>query len=262
MTDKFINHKQAKMRFRDQGSGPVLVFLHGFLESLNMWERLIEDLKSEYRVISIDLPGHGQSECLGYIHKMTDMAEVVKSVVDELGIDTFFITGHSMGGYVALAYAEMYRDDLNGICLMNSTALADSEEKRTNRDRAIYAVKESKRSFIKLAIPNLFKEENRLNCQQDIEQLIQEADKMDSRGIIAALEGMKIRENREQILSAFGKDCLMIIGKDDPILDAGSLKRLVETHKINSVILEGGHMSHVEEYEVFSYNFIHFIENK
>jgi pimeloyl-ACP methyl ester carboxylesterase len=91
----------------------------------------------ENRVITIDLLGHGETECLGYVHTMEDNADAVHSVLLELGIRKSILVGHSMGGYVALAFAELYPEYVKGLALLNSTASADSEERKLNRDRAI-----------------------------------------------------------------------------------------------------------------------------
>ena len=91
--------------------------------------------------------GHGDSDCLGYVHSMEENAEIVKAVLSNLKIRKTIIIGHSMGGYVALAYAEKYPKEILGLCLMNSTANADSPERKINRDRAIIAVKQNYKTF-------------------------------------------------------------------------------------------------------------------
>ncbi len=102
-----------------------------------------------------------RTECLGYVHTMEDNADVVHAVLSELRIRKAIFVGHSMGGYVALAFAELYPDTMKGLVLLNSTARADSEERKKNRDRAIKAVKQSFVNFISLSIGNLFSENNR-----------------------------------------------------------------------------------------------------
>jgi len=95
------------------------------------------------RVITIDLLGHGNSECLGYIHSMEDNADMIHEILSELRIRKAIFVGHSMGGYVALAFAELYPETVKGIVLLNSTSRADSEERKLNRDRAIKVVKKT-----------------------------------------------------------------------------------------------------------------------
>ena len=103
-----IFYKNTKISYSDIGKGTTIVLLHGFLENKNMWQKFVTDLSPKYRVITIDLLGHGESECLGYVHSMEDNADVVHAVLSELRIRKAIFVGHSMGGYVALAFAELY----------------------------------------------------------------------------------------------------------------------------------------------------------
>jgi len=151
-----------------------------------------------------------------------------------------------MGGYIALAFAEMYPEQTCALCLMNSTALADDEEKRINRDRGIKAVKQYHKTFIRLAIPNLFSEENRSIFAKEIIQITDVALKMSPQGIIAALEGMKIRNDRTKLLETSKFPILMIISKKDPALDYNSLLPQAKKGAVQKVIFEDGHMSHIE----------------
>ena len=156
-----LKFKNINVHYTDQGKGEVMVLLHGFLEDLSMWDEVIKSLATSCRIICVDLLGHGGTENLGYIHSMEDQAAMVKYVLDYLGIRKCDLAGHSMGGYVALAVADLYPGIVSGLCLMNSTALPDDQTKKRNRDRGIKAVKQNHKTFIRLAIPNLFSEENR-----------------------------------------------------------------------------------------------------
>ena len=127
-----------------------------FLESSKIWKAFIPQLAKKNRVVCIDLLGHGKTDCLGYIHSMELMAEVVEFVLKHLRIRKSIFIGHSMGGYVALAFAEKNPDNVKGLCLLNSTAGADSPQKKKNRDRGISAVKQNHKTFIRIAVANLF----------------------------------------------------------------------------------------------------------
>ena len=238
--------KKAVCHYTDQGSGPALILLHGFLEDLSMWDHIVDSFAHRHRVICLDLLGHGKTENIGYIHTMEDQAHMLRFLLDELNVSQSTLIGHSMGGYIALAYAELFPDSVKGICLMNSTALADSEEKKHNRVRGIKAVKQNHKIFIRIAIPNLFSEDNRSVFTSEIKEITNTALKMSQQGIIASLEGMKIRKDRRQILSKQDKEILMIIGKKDPALDYKSLLEQSKIGGVQSVIFEDGHMSHIE----------------
>jgi pimeloyl-ACP methyl ester carboxylesterase len=246
---KSIQHKNTAISYSETGKGTAIVLLHGFLENQKMWDNYIDSFSKRNRVITIDLLGHGETECLGYVHTMEDNAEAVHAVLTELGIQKAVFVGHSMGGYVALAFAELYPDAVKGIVLLNSTALADSEERKTNRNRAIKAVKQSYINFISLSIANLFSEDNRQRLDQEIESTKKEALKTPLQGIVASLEGMKIRPSREALLHLTPYPKMIILGKKDPVLNYEQTKKQIENTDVELVSFADGHMSHIENHE-------------
>lgn len=246
-------YKKLNLNYSIQGEGFPIVLLHGFLEDLGMWNTLAKSFEKHHQVICLDLLGHGKTENLGYIHKMETQAEMLKFLLDDLEIKECIIVGHSMGGYIALAFAELYPENLKGICLMNSTAMADSDEKKRNRDRGITVVKNNHKTFIRMAIPNLFTEKNQVIFKDVIKDITKQALQMSQQGIIASLEGMKIRPDRTHILGEATIPILMIIGQKDPALDYNKLLLQVENNSVSSVIFKDGHMSHIEnEQELIS----------
>jgi len=255
-----LKYKNINIHYTDQGKGTAVVLLHGFLENSTMWNPFVSKLTKRNRIITIDLLGHGKTECLGYIHSMEEMAEVVKAVLSKLRLRRIVLIGHSMGGYVALAFTEKYSKNIKGLCLMNSTAIADSKEKKINRDRGIIAVKQNHKSFIRISISNLFRPKNRTIFKEEIEKVKEEALKIPVQGIVAALEGMKARKNRTQILKSKLFNKMMIIGTHDPVLDQESLKMQTKDTDVKIVQFPDGHMSHIENKEVFLREIVHFIE--
>lgn len=126
---KNILYKNTKISFTDSGEGNSIVLLHGFLENKKMWTEYVELFSKKYRVITIDLLGHGESDSLGYVHEMEENANAVNEVLENLKIEKAIILGHSMGGYVALAFAELYPQKIQKLVLLNSTSKEDSAEK-------------------------------------------------------------------------------------------------------------------------------------
>lgn len=220
--------------------------LHGFLENKGMWDFYIPEFAKKNRLITIDLLGHGETECLSYVQTMEDNADAVHAVLSELRIRKAIFVGHSMGGYVALAFAELYPDIIKGLVLLNSTARADSEERKTNRDRAIKAVKQSFMNFVSLSIANLFNESNRERLASAIEKVKKEALKTPLQGIVASLEGMKIRQDREILLHHTTYPKLLILGEKDPVLNYEETKEQIEDTAMKLVTFPDGHMSHIE----------------
>ena len=256
-----LEYKHINIYYSDKGKGTAIVLLHGFLENSTMWKPFISKLAKKNRVVTIDLLGHGKTGCLGYIHKMEEMAEAIKAVLSHLRLRRVVVIGHSMGGYVGLAFAEKYPEMMKGLCLMNSTATADSKEKKVNRDRAIVAVKNNYKAFIKISISNLFRPKNRPIFKDEISIVKDEALKIPVQGIIAALEGMKIRKDRTEILKTKSFKKMMIIGKHDPVLDQDSLIKQTKNTDVEIVEFPDGHMSHIENKKDFSEKIMHFIEN-
>ncbi len=214
-----------------------------------MWDTIIPYLSKRNRVICIDLLGHGQTECLGYVHTMEAMAEAIDAVLQHLKIRRSIFIGHSMGGYVALAFAEIFPDSVKGLCLLNATARADSVEKRQHRDRAIKVVKQNHKSFIRMAITDLFRPKNRVIFSNEVRRVKKEALKTPLRGIVAALEGMKIRNDREVLLHFSPYKKMMILGKKDPILAYPDILEQLLNTDVQLVELPDGHMSYIENFE-------------
>ena len=243
---KTTHFKNTKISYTDQGKGNAVILLHGFLENSTMWKYLAQVITQKNRVICIDLLGHGQTDCLGYIHSMEDMADAVHHVISELKIRKAIIVGHSMGGYVALTFAELYPEMMKGMVLLNSTSRADSEERIANRTRAIKAVKQNYVAAVRMSISNLFSEENREKLISQIEWVREEALQTPLQGIIAAQEGMKLRKDREVILHFATYPILLILGKKDPVLNYEENVGQIEGTDVKLVTFNDGHMSHLE----------------
>lgn len=246
MKENQITYKNTTVSYRDSGHGNTIVLLHGYLENNSMWDFFIPKLTQENRVVSVDLLGHGKTGCLGYIHTMEEQADLVLTVINHLKIQKVILIGHSMGGYIALAFAEKYSNYIFKLVLLNSTAYDDNEERKRNRDRAIKMVKRDYESFVRLSISNLFSNENQEMLQADIENVKLEALKTPLQGIIAAQEGMKIRKNRLEVLHKAKYAILLALSIKDPVLEYEIHQKQIENTSVQLASLEHGHMSHIE----------------
>lgn len=249
---KTILYKNTKISYSDTGKGTAVVLLHGFLENSTMWDYYITDFAQKNRVITIDLLGHGQTECLGYIHTMEDMADAVHAVLHELKIRKAIFVGHSMGGYVSLAFADLYPECIKGLVLLNSTTYADDHERKINRNRAIKMAHKEFTSLVQISIANLFSIDNRQQLTTEIEQTKKEALKTPLQGYIAAQEGMKVRKNKEQLLHLTSYPKLLILGKKDGVLNYDNNIKQVEGTNVALVSFPDGHMSHIENKEALT----------
>lgn len=213
---KYITYEGHHIGYNSKGKGPTVVFLHGFCEDSRIWEDFTLDLIEEkFRVVVIDLPGFGQSEVIEDI-TMAGMSKVVLAVLDALKLNQVVLIGHSMGGYVSLAFAEQYPDRLIGLGMFHSQAMADSDEKKINRQKSIdFIRRQGSALYVKQTIPGLFAP-NFINSNTFlIEKLSFRASQYAPAGIIAALSAMKNRPDRSEVLRQINCPVLFIIGKLD-----------------------------------------------
>ncbi len=247
-TLKTTTFKKGTVTFSDTGKGRVVVLLHGFLGSHKIWETTINNLSKSFRVIAIDLPGHGGTDCFGYVHTTDLMAKCVKAVMDNLRLKKYAIIGHSMGGYAALAFADLFPDNLKGLCLYHSTAYADSDEKKKDRSRAIKAVKGNHKIYSKEVIRNLFATKNIKYLKEEISFAQKIAIQTSKQSIIASLEGMKDRPHRDLILGMAHYPIMMVIGELDNVLPPTQLLEQSELIRNKHLLYleHDGHMGFLE----------------
>ncbi|MDT0649376.1 alpha/beta hydrolase [Autumnicola edwardsiae] len=242
-----INYRDTEIFFSSEGEGNPLILLHGFLESSKIWDDFVPSLAAHRQVVCIDLPGHGKSGCFNEIHSMEEMAKGVKEVLRNLGIEKAAVAGHSMGGYVSLELSKIFPTLLRSLTLINSTPEADSEERKNNRDRAVKLVSKNKNAFVKMAISNLMLPSSSGKHKAEVQNLISEALEMSTKGITAATKGMKIRTDNMNLFSNLEIEKNIIAGKEDPILNYKSLKKVAITGNANYFLLNGGHLSFIED---------------
>jgi pimeloyl-ACP methyl ester carboxylesterase len=243
-------YKGVEINYSLKGNSKrTVVLLHGFLENIKVWEDYNKVLAKHNTVFAIDLLGHGKTACLGYVHTMEEMAACVKQVLSDNNKRKAVLIGHSLGGYVALAFGDKYPDALNGLCLFNSTAKPDSEERIKFRNRAIDVVKNNHELFIKTAIPNLFVDTKTPAIRGAMRRVLNMALNTPKQGVLAALEGMKKRPDREVILRFAPYPVLCIAGKKDSVVRWRDLKAQSLLCENGSFYLseKGGHMCLYED---------------
>ncbi len=242
-------YKNTLINYSVEGEGPALVLLHGFLLSSTYWNTLIPGLLKKNKVVTIDLLGHGKSGCISEIHTMELMAEVINFVLKELNIQSANFIGHSMGGYVALAFAEKYESKIDKLVLLNSTPAPDSLSRKKNRESALVVINKNPSVFLTIAIKNLFAEKTQKEFETEIKKLNNEASLFPVEGITAAIKGMKNRKDRTSLLKNFRGEKYMICGTEDPILPFSELKQLAFKSETTFKKVKSGHMSLTENIE-------------
>ena len=193
-----------------------LLMLHGYLETLNVWEDFIKSLLPKMRIISIDLPGHGLTGTNKDINTIEFSADVVCAVLEKCGVQKSFIMGHSMGGYVAIEAVKRYPNLFEGLILMHSVPFADTPEKISDRDREISLIKQAKLpSIARLGIPKMFSPTNIRRMDEKIFEIIELTEMHDPEGIVASIEGLKARPDNMEFLKTSKTPLIMFFGVDD-----------------------------------------------
>lgn len=263
MTEKFIMAGATALHVCDSEQGErCVVLLHGYLESLLVWDEFVPLLYKNVRVVTLDLPGHGISEVKGEIHTMEFLADTVAEGLHALGIGHCTVVGHSMGGYVALALLERHPELLDGIVLLSSTPNADTPEKAENRRREIALVKAGKKDALARVAPEAgFAPQNRRRMQDAIEDLVEQVFITEDEGITALLGGMIARKDRNEVLHRSPVPQLFILGRHDGYIGPEAAEALVAAHpQAQAAWLENsGHMGFLEEPEATAEALLGFI---
>lgn len=245
-----LSFKGGKISYNDSGKGSVIVLLHGYLESAEVWKNFSNALSSGFRIITIDLPGHGQSGVGNDINTMEFMASAVKDVIDDAGISKIFLIGHSMGGYVTLAFLELFSEYLTGYCLFHSHPLADVPEIIAKRKRDISFIEDGKKEqMIPQFIQKLYAAKNIDKLQSAFVRSLAIASKTDKGTIIADLKGMMARSDRAYLIEEGKVPFLWILGAMDSHIDYQAIQqkvRLPENAKV-VVLKNSGHLGFIEE---------------
>jgi pimeloyl-ACP methyl ester carboxylesterase len=180
---------------------------------------------------------------------MEFMAECVKAVLDHEKVEKAMLVGHSMGGYVSLAFAEAFPQSISALVLFSSSCFEDTPERKSDRERAIKLADAHKMKYITSVVPNLFFERSGMKASKRIFKLVKIAAKQPKEGIAAAIRGMKDRADRSEVIRNASFPCLFLAGQDDLLIP---LERIQEMHRLQPtasiVVLENcGHVGFIEQ---------------
>lgn len=229
------------LNYKIYGKGRPVVFLHGFLESLSMWE-VFELERFPFQSVLIDLPGHGNSPLNGEYKNLVDIASEIQEFLKNLGIEHFDVAGHSLGGYVALELHKL-TDQKGKLMLFHSNFLEDDHKKKNDRNRVIEVVRKNKAMFLNEAIPNLFLPEFR--DKPFVEELRKEAEKITTAAIVLYSELMRDRPSNENYVKQLGDKILFVQGENDHVVPKTGIEG--SSAMVPVVYTAAGHMGHFEE---------------
>ena len=226
------------------------MLVHGFGETGDVWRNQIDFLKDSFQLIVPDLPGSGQSEMIDDM-SMGGMAEIIRHIIDaeSLGLPLIMI-GHSMGGYITLAFAKKYPKYLKAFGLFHSTAYADSEEKKTTRKKGIdFINRNGAFAFLQSTTPNLFSPFTKDQTPQIIDEFMRGLNNFSAPALVSYYEAMMDRPDTTDLLKTTSLPVLFIIGEHDnaiPFQDSLTLTHLPEKSYIH-ILHNSGHMGMLEE---------------
>lgn len=257
-----IPFQNTQLRYRDLGTGLPVVLLHGYLESLEIWQPFQEKLAEKFRVIAPDLPGHGHSGPIAGVNTMDDVAQAVNFLLEKLHLGKVFMFGHSMGGYATLAFARHYSGKLHGFSLVHSHPFADTPQTIENRNREIQLVREGKQQLLfRTNIPKGFADKNLQRFSAEIKKAQQTALNTPPEGIIALLEGMKQRQDSSHLLKTTTLPFLYVIGRHDNYIPFSMLERIELPPQAETLVLENsGHSGFIEEQDKLLETVTNFME--
>jgi pimeloyl-ACP methyl ester carboxylesterase len=248
--EKVLDNPAEKMFYRIVGNGTPVVFLHGFGEDGSVWDAVVDGIKHNYQCIIPDLPGSGQSLLKEGKCSMESLAESIRRIFIEEQLEKAILVGHSMGGYISLAFAEKYAELLKGFALFHSSAFADNDEKKTTRKRGIEFIQEhGAAKFLEQATPKLFSEDFKEKHAEIVQQLIERFTNFDDSSLVHYYQAMMERPDRTAVLSNFSGPILFILGEHDtaiPLSDGLKQCHLPRLSYIH-ILRNSGHMGMIEE---------------
>lgn len=251
--EKFVIAAGVATRYCDLGVGehPILL-IHGYLESIEIWDGFIGGLGKSNRVLAVDVPGHGVSQVVGEVHTMEFCADVMADVLGKASIEKAVIVGHSMGGYIAQAFCKKYPQMTAGLVILHSSPNGDTEEKRKNREREIEVIRSGKKELLSVTASGKgFAKENRKRFSEEISEIADQIMFTDDDGIVALLEGMMRREDMNKMLDDMTMPLMFCFGHHDEYIPIEAAEAMAERHPKARVewFTQSGHMSFLEEKE-------------
>lgn len=240
--------KNKFISYSDVGEGKPLVLIHAFPTDQRLWAPQQQGLKKHFRVITLDLWGFGKSSSVdGQAITMTDYADEVKQLMDQLHLKQAIIGGESMGGYIALAFLEKYPDKIAGLILSNTQSIADNPEAKARREAtAVDILEHGTRNLISGFMPKALSpqvpEQIKIYLQDILEAQLASA-------MASALRGMALRDDRSALLTHTSLPVLIITGDQDILISpqqSQNMHALAKNSKL--VVIEStGHLSNLEQ---------------
>jgi 3-oxoadipate enol-lactonase len=261
MAKTLVNN--IEIAYHDDGSGSAVVLIHGYPFNRTMWAEQTSLLKNQYRVVALDLRGHGESQSSTGASTMKLMAEDVAGLMDDLQIEHAVVGGLSMGGYVTLAFYQLFPERVDKLLLADTRAQADTEEgKATRAEQAQKILAEGMAGIVDAMLPKLLSPETVSKRPEVVKRVRDMMLHTNPEGAAAALRGMAEREDQTDRLSQINVPTLIVVGREDPITppaDSEKMHQLISGSKL-VVIENASHVSNIEQPDQFNRALIEFLK--
>ncbi len=238
------------INFFDSGKGFPLVFLHGYCESNKIWEDLSRELSDEFRVICPDLPGFGKSPLPSHHFSLAQIGDHLINWIKEIGIEQCIVVGHSLGGYISLEILRKHQDFVKSIVLFNSSAFADSEDKKENRNKLIGFINEyGVAPFLSTFVPSLFYPPTAHDFAEVIKRITEDGLSIAPEAVTLYAEAMRDRDDSMELLHKYPEKILLIAGEHDQNVPLEKTKKMAKYLPEGQVFIipDSAHMSLFEQ---------------
>ena len=246
---KKILYNGEELSYEISGTGLAVMLIHGFTEDHQIWKPVLKGLEKKYKWILPDLPGSGESPFNKSLLQLKDFSGAINAILENEKIEWLVLIGHSMGGYISLAFAEEYPEKLRGLGLFHSSSYPDSAEKKEARIKNIrFIQKNNPALFIDQAIPGLFSESFKAAHLEEIRKLVERYANFSRESLVQYLDAMKNRPATTGVLKSILKPVLFIMGQEDkavPIKDSLEQCHLPQISYIH-ILSHTAHMGMIE----------------
>jgi pimeloyl-ACP methyl ester carboxylesterase len=245
----------VQIAFTDQGTGVPILFVHGFPLNRAIWESQVESLSSSFRIITVDLRGHGESDAPLWRYSMEMFADDLAALMDHLAIKQAVMTGLSMGGYVLFAFYRKYRERVRGLILADTRASSDTPKVREGRfQMAQTAHREGIGPVADAMIPHLLSPQTIRNRPEQAEKVREIILQNSPAGIAGDLMAMAERPDSTLLLSELKCPVMVMVGKEDVSTspqEVGEMAGKIPGGRLE-IIANAGHLSNFENPDEFN----------
>jgi pimeloyl-ACP methyl ester carboxylesterase len=239
-----------ELAYEIKGNGLPVMLVHGFMEDRRIWDPLLTGIENKYKWILPDLPGSGESPYNRSFSQLKDFAGALHAILEYENIGEFVLIGHSMGGYISLAFAEKYPEKIRALGLFHSSSYEDSADKKESRAKSIRFIQNHDPAlFVEQSIPGLFSESFKSEHPEEIRKLTDRYANFSRESLVQYLDAMKNRPSTTLVLKSITKPVLFIMGEEDkavPIKDALEQCHLPRISYIH-VLTRAAHMGMIEQ---------------